>query len=84
MAEAIAKKINAQEGKRREMKNTTIEMHRVPLALSGLQPKVFHDWRLRPWLFRGAFGQYPAFISARAADRRYCFTGYFLRFLGRV
>lgn len=64
MAEAIVKKINAQEGKRHEMKNTTMEMHRVPLALSGLQPKVFHDWRLRSWLFRGAFGQYPTFVSA--------------------
>ena len=45
------------------MKNTTIEMHRVPLEMSELQPKVFHDWRLRPWLFRGAFGEYPTFIS---------------------
>ncbi len=25
-----------------------MEMHRVPLALSALQPKIFHDWRLRP------------------------------------
>jgi neutral ceramidase len=64
MSEAIIKKIHAQDGKRREMKNTAIEMHRVTLELSGLQPKVFHDWRLRPWLFRGAFGEYPTFISA--------------------
>ena len=41
MAEAIAKKINAQEGKRREMKNTAIEMHRVPLELSGYNLKFF-------------------------------------------
>ena len=61
--EEIAKKISAHKGEEREMKNTTIEMHRVPLELSELQPKVLHDWRLRPWLFRGAFGEYPTFIS---------------------
>ena len=63
MAGEIAKKISGQRGEEREMKNTTIEMHRVPLELSELQPKVLHDWRLRPWLFRGAFGEYPTFIS---------------------
>ena len=41
MAEAIAKKINANEGKRREMKNTTIEMHRVPLEMSEYNLKFF-------------------------------------------
>jgi len=63
MAEKIAEKIQSHQGKRREMKNTAMEMHRVPLEMSELQPKVFHDWRLRPWLFREAFGDYPTFIS---------------------
>ena len=38
-------------------------MHRIPLALTDEQPKFLHDWRIRPWLFQGTFGQYPTFIS---------------------
>ena len=55
MAEKIAEKIQSHQGKRLDMKNTAMEMHRVPLEMSELQPKVFHDWRLRPWLFRERF-----------------------------
>ncbi|HZB14980.1 MAG TPA: neutral/alkaline non-lysosomal ceramidase N-terminal domain-containing protein [Chryseolinea sp.] len=62
MAEAISEKIQMHR-KQRTIKNTTMEMYRVPLALGPVQPKVFHDWRLRPWLFRGAFGEYPTFVS---------------------
>ena len=62
MAEAISAKIQMHR-KQRTIKNTTMEMYRVPLALAPVQPKVFHDWRLRPWLFRGAFGEYPTFVS---------------------
>jgi neutral ceramidase len=63
MAEEIAEKIQVHRGKQREIQSTTMEMHRVPLALGTLQPKIFHDWRLRSWLFKGTFGEYPAFIS---------------------
>ncbi|HEX6225857.1 MAG TPA: neutral/alkaline non-lysosomal ceramidase N-terminal domain-containing protein [Chryseolinea sp.] len=63
MANGISQKILQHRDRQRMMKNTIIEMHRVPLALTALQPKIFHDWRLRAWLFRGAFGQYPNFIS---------------------
>jgi neutral ceramidase len=64
MAEGIAEKIQANPQGLREIKNTTIEMHRVPLELSRPQPKVLHYLRLRPWLFEAAFGEYPTFISA--------------------
>ncbi|WP_276366112.1 neutral/alkaline non-lysosomal ceramidase N-terminal domain-containing protein [Chryseolinea sp. H1M3-3] len=62
MAEQISKKIQSQEPGWK-VKNSTIEMYRVPLELSEPQPKVLHDWRLRPWLFRVGFGEYPSFLS---------------------
>lgn len=46
-----------------KMKNTSMEMYRVPLVLPKPQPKLLHDWRLRPWLFQATFGEYPTFIS---------------------
>lgn len=64
MAERIAEKIQTNPGGLREMKKASMEMYRVPLVLSRPQPKVLHDWRLRPWLFDAAFGEYPTFISA--------------------
>ena len=63
MAEGVAEKIQANPTGLREMKNTSMEMHRVPLELSRPQPKVLHYWRLRPWLFEAAFGKYPTFVS---------------------
>ena len=62
MATHIAEKIQSMAGTH-EVKNTSIEMHRIPLALTDEQPKFLHDWRIRPWLFQGTFGQYPTFIS---------------------
>jgi hypothetical protein len=62
MADHMVEKIKSMTGKY-ELKNTTMEMHRIPLALTGQQPKFLHNWRIRPWLFKGVFGQYPSFIS---------------------
>jgi hypothetical protein len=62
MAEKIAD--NVMKAKFKPMESTLLEMHRVPLALSKPQPKVLHEWRLKPGLFKIAFGDYPSFISA--------------------
>ncbi len=64
MAEEIAEKFLAHKDHLREVKGAILEMRRVPLALNEPQPKILHDWRLRPWLFRAAFGEYSTFISA--------------------
>lgn len=61
MAEKIAGKVG--DAHFEPMKNNFLEMHRVPLALSEPQPKVLQQWRLRPGLFRTAFGEYPTFIN---------------------
>jgi hypothetical protein len=63
MAEEIAERLQMHREGLREIKDTSMEMHRVPLALSMPQPKVLQHLRLRPWLFEAAFGEYPSFIS---------------------
>ena len=62
MAEKIAD--NVKKAKFKPMESNLLEMHRVPLALSKPQPKVLQEWRLKPGLFKIAFGDYPSFISA--------------------
>lgn len=63
MAEHIAEKFLLQKDHLVEMKNTVLEMHRVPLDLPPPQPRIMNDWILRPWLFKAAFGEYPAFLT---------------------
>jgi len=47
-----------------DVKDSTLMMQRVPLLLSEPQAKVLKDWRLRPWSFDLAFGDYPEFLTA--------------------
>lgn len=46
------------------IEDSTMGMVRVPLALSPPQVKITEDWKVRGWLFRAAFGEYDAFITA--------------------
>ena len=45
------------------MNTNFLEMHRIPLELPQPQAKVMREWRLRPWLFKTAFGEYPSFVN---------------------
>lgn len=45
------------------MNDSTLEMYRVPFGLSEPQVKVLSNWRIRPWLFEEAFGDYPEFLT---------------------
>ena len=45
------------------MKHRYLEMHRVPLQLPEIQPKVWKSLRVNPGLFRTVFGEYPTFIN---------------------
>ena len=63
MATNIIEKLEAPILVWAPMQDTGIEMHRISLALSEPQPKISPSWRMRPWLFRAAFGEYPTFIS---------------------
>ncbi len=46
------------------MHHTDVMMQRVPLLLNDPQPKLTNTWRLRPWLFRAAFHEYPTHLTA--------------------
>ncbi len=45
------------------VKDSTLVMYRVPLALGEAEVKISKDWRLRPWVFRTAFGSYPSYMT---------------------
>lgn len=62
MAEKIAD--NVRMARFQPMKHNFLEMHRIPLSLPEPQPKVLHDWRLKPALFKLVFGDYPNFVNA--------------------
>ncbi|MBA4054971.1 MAG: hypothetical protein C0490_09690, partial [Marivirga sp.] len=47
----------------KNINDSTLEMYRVPFALGEPQVKVLSDWRIRPWLFEKAFGDYPEFLT---------------------
>ncbi|HYC85215.1 MAG TPA: neutral/alkaline non-lysosomal ceramidase N-terminal domain-containing protein, partial [Chryseosolibacter sp.] len=48
----------------RQLDNSSLRMERVPLLLPEPQVKIFADWKVRPWLFRTAMGEYPAYLTA--------------------
>jgi hypothetical protein len=39
-------------------------MERVALSLPDPQIKIAQNWKVRAWLFRMAFGEYPAYVTA--------------------
>lgn len=45
------------------VRDSIVFMHRVPLLLSPPQAKLFKEWRIRPWLFNLAFGDYPEYLT---------------------
>lgn len=47
-----------------QMRDSTLMMVRVPLFLGESQVKVSEGWRIRPWLFRSAFGEYQTYLTA--------------------
>lgn len=44
--------------------DSSLRMIRVPLLLPSSQAKISQDWRIRSWLFRSAFGEYPVYLTA--------------------
>jgi neutral ceramidase len=45
------------------IRDSSVVMARVPLALSEPQVKISEDWKIRGWLFRAAFGEYENFLT---------------------
>jgi neutral ceramidase len=46
------------------IQDSTLGMYRIPLPLPDPQVKISRDWKVRPWVFRSAFGEYPVYITA--------------------
>ncbi|MFZ6011594.1 MAG: hypothetical protein ACOYXT_14720, partial [Bacteroidota bacterium] len=44
--------------------DSTLFMLRMPLPLSDPQLKIEKDWKVRPWFFRTAMGEYPVYLTA--------------------
>jgi len=44
--------------------DSSVAFYRVPLQLTEPQPKLTASLRLRAWLFRYAFGEYPVYLNA--------------------
>lgn len=47
----------------RLLKDSTLIMYRVPFALGEAEVKISKNWRLRPWLFRAAFGTSSTYLT---------------------
>jgi neutral ceramidase len=43
--------------------DSTLVMYRIPFVLSEPQVKIRPNWRIQPWLFNKAFGDYPEFLT---------------------
>jgi neutral ceramidase len=46
------------------VRDSTLWMERIPLALADPQVKLTPNWKARAWLFRATFGEYPAYLTA--------------------
>lgn len=64
MAEALSQAFLNDRHRLDPVADSTIFMMRVPLALSDPQVKITPKWKIRSWLFRLAFGEYPVHINA--------------------
>jgi neutral ceramidase len=64
MAEEIADPFFQRRHELQKIEDSTLVMVRVPLLLSDPQVKISHDWKVRSWLFRAAFGEYDVFLTA--------------------
>ena len=63
MADQISGLFFEQRHILKEMADSVLVMKRVPLELGDPQVKISRDFKLRPWLFRAAFGEYDAFLT---------------------
>jgi neutral ceramidase len=64
MADEIVTKFNELRPSMIISKDSTLSFVRLPLALGEPQIKIARDWRLRPWVFKRALGEYQPFINA--------------------
>ncbi len=63
MANEVSTRFLAQRSTLHPVQDSTLFMVRVGLPLSDPQVKVLPEWKVRSWLFRSAFGEYPVYLT---------------------
>jgi hypothetical protein len=63
MATEISQGFLRQRSELVPVDDSVLMMHRIPLLLTAPQAKLSKNWRIRPWLFDLAFGDYPEYIT---------------------
>ncbi|MBT1703987.1 neutral/alkaline non-lysosomal ceramidase N-terminal domain-containing protein [Chryseosolibacter indicus] len=63
MADQLQAKYMESRDKLTEVHDSTIAMIHLPITLGEPQVKITPELKVRAWLFRRAFGEYPAFIN---------------------
>jgi neutral ceramidase len=64
MAAELSSNVRKLEPTLTPVTDSSLMMIRIPLALGEPQVKVSANWRLRPWVFRSAFGEYKPYLTA--------------------
>jgi neutral ceramidase len=64
MSDQIVMKVELKRGSFTAIRDTSLVMVRMPLALPEPQVKISKDWRIRPWVFEKAFGVYQPYLTA--------------------
>lgn len=64
LGEHIAHTMLENKNSLKPINDSVLTMINVPLELGEPQIKVLKDWRVRPWLFREFFGEYPSSLTA--------------------
>jgi hypothetical protein len=64
VAEEIVSKFESHQTQLETVNDSSLFMYRTKLMLGEPQVKISKDWRIRPWLFRAAFGEYPVYLTA--------------------
>jgi neutral ceramidase len=64
MADHLTRKVVINRAALTTVHDPVLYMVRIPLELNEPQVRVSENWRVRPWLFRTAFGEYPQYLTA--------------------
>jgi neutral ceramidase len=63
MATEITAKVDILKRSLAPVNDSTLLMFRIPLELGEPQVKISENWRIRPWLFKKAFGEYKPYLT---------------------
>jgi neutral ceramidase len=63
MAGELSNAFLLQRKQLKPVKDSVIMMVRLPLMLSDPQIKITPEWKVRSWLFRATFGEYPVYLT---------------------